>query len=161
MNIISDSSGLDLLLARVDSAMGVFDAIVNQISTSIGDEVVQQLSDAAPKGSQGGPNPPGDASGPLSQSFSSIPTGLGVDVVTEQPTKLRYVTQGTGIYGPSGGRIYPVTKLALFWPQAANPYRSVAGQHANDFVTPIIDTAPDLVGTELDAAIQEILVILE
>ncbi len=44
-----------------------------------------------------------------------------------------YVHEGTGIWGPNKKRIRPVNKKALFWPGAAHPVASVAGQKPNPF----------------------------
>lgn len=106
------------------------------------------LSAAAPvgKAENASPPPPGDADGPLSASF--VPTVEMFDaaagravVYTTQPTKLSFVTEGTGIYGPAGAPIRPTTKKALFWPDAPHPMRQVAGQRPNDFVSPVVASA--------------------
>lgn len=96
------------------------------------------FSNAAPKGKEAGSTIPGDTPGPLSSSFAVRMAFPRVSVVCTQPTKLLYVTQGTGIYGPRGQRIVPLTKKALYWPGADHPVKSVAGQKPNDFVTPLI-----------------------
>ncbi|MDA8155573.1 MAG: hypothetical protein M0Z52_03835 [Actinomycetota bacterium] len=46
----------------------------------------------------------------------------------------KYVYEGTGIYGPHGTPIVPVTAKALFWPGAPHPFRSVKGQKPNRFI---------------------------
>jgi hypothetical protein len=124
---------------------------------------VSKLSEAAPHGTGGGESPEGDASGPLSQSFSANTeqqnNASQTEVTTSQPTKLKFVTEGTGLYGPAGQRIYPKEKQALYWEGADHPVRSVSGQHANDFVSPVLDGV-DVEGY-LQQAIDEMTIILE
>ncbi len=56
-----------------------------------------------------------------------------------------FVERGTGLYGPRKKRIYPTTKQALFWPGAAHPVKSIAGQKPQPFLKPAFDEeAPKL-----------------
>ncbi|MFH2126403.1 MAG: hypothetical protein ABIK12_07785 [Pseudomonadota bacterium] len=52
-----------------------------------------------------------------------------------------YVHEGTGIWGPNKKRIRPVNKKALFWPGAAHPVASVAGQKPNPFMDRVAEKA--------------------
>ena len=79
-----------------------------------------------------------------------------ITVRTKQPTKLEYVTQGTGLFGPRGEPIRPVTKKALFWEGADHPVRSVRGQEPNSFVDEALAEAPtaeDVLGEVVDTLI--------
>lgn len=124
-----------------------------------GNAVVQDLASAAPRGQGGGTPPEGDAPGPLAESFSAVVEDSAGEAVltvkTTQPTKLMYVTEGTGIYGPYGERIYPKVKQALYWEGAEHPVKSVAGQEANDFVTPITNEADGEITDQVAEAIYE------
>ncbi len=64
-----------------------------------------------------------------------------------------YVHQGTGIWGPSKKRIRPKNKKALFWPGAAHPVASVAGQKPN----PFLDRAADRAAPEIEEIFGEVL----
>lgn len=126
-----------------------------------GNQVAQQLSNASPKGkSGGGETIQGDTPGPLSASFiarSGKTSLVSVVVVSNQPTKLKYVTQGTGIYGPLGRRIVPTTAKALFWPGAMHPVRSIAGQRPNDFVSPVVTGGKALIRQK---AVEDVLALM-
>jgi len=143
-------------LARLrDELPGLIMSALNEAGSTL----VQDLASAAPRGKGGGSSPPGDSNGPLAESFVSSVLESTMIVRTTQPTKLRYVTEGTGLYGPYGERIYPTTKKALYWEGADHPVRSVAGQEANDFVSPITDEADgeitDLIADAIYEAMQE------
>jgi len=163
MILTSNTSGLDMLIARVRKARTELPRVTQAAAQRAGDTLTQQLSSAAPRGKNPGPPPPGDASGPLSRSFSSLAeqsgSGATLELKTNQPLKLQYVTQGTGVY-VGKGVIRPLTKKALFWPGAGHPYRSVKGMKGKDFVKPVIDKANDVVKVEMKKAAQEIDAIL-
>lgn len=57
----------------------------------------------------------------------------------------KYVIEGTGLYGPTGQRIYPVQAKVLRWRESGQTMfaRSVAGQHPNNFVKAAENTALD------------------
>lgn len=133
--------------------------LIRAALSDAGNAVVQDLASAAPRGTGSGTPPEGDASGPLAESFSAIVEDAEGETVltvkTTQPTKLMYVTEGTGIYGPYGERIYPKVKKALYWEGAEHPVASVAGQEANDFVSPIIDEADGEITDQVAEAIYE------
>lgn len=137
-------AALEVYRRRLASARALLVSQIPATLTSLGDNCAQALGEAAPKGTEGGgTNPPGDAAGPLASSFvSTVETGDGsgtVIVRTTQPTKLGYVVNGTGIYGPQGTPIRPRYKKALYWPKAPHPMRQVRGQQPNDFVSPVIE----------------------
>lgn len=142
-------------IARIRSELpGVVRASLDEAGLAM----VQDLASAAPRGTSGGGSAPeGDASGPLAESFTESVDSSTLTVKTTQPTKLGYVTEGTGIYGPIGERIYPTVKKALFWPGAEHPVKSVAGQEANDFVSPVTDGAGDDITAIVSDAIYEAL----
>jgi hypothetical protein len=168
LRIYFDTSGLDALRAKVAEARAALPGLLADATREAGQWVAQNLSDAAPvgQGESGSAPPGGDAPGKLAESFfvqeesSSFSEGAAVSVRTRQPVKLSYVTQGTGIYGPTGQRIYPVSKQALYWKGADHPVRSIAGMPANDFVTPALAEMPDA-QEALGAVIEELQAILE
>lgn len=133
--------------------------LIRAALSDAGNAVVQDLASAAPRGQGGGTPPEGDAPGPLAESFSAVVEDAEGETVltvkTTQPTKLMYVTEGTGIYGPYGERIYPKVKQALYWEGAEHPVKSVAGQEANDFVSPITDEADGEITDQVAEAIYE------
>lgn len=144
-------------LARLRSELP---GLIRATLSDAGSAVVQDLASAAPRGQGGGGTPPeGDTSGPLAESFSAVVEDSEGEAVltikTTQPTKLMYVTEGTGIYGPYGERIYPKVKKALYWEGADHPVASVAGQEANDFVSPITDEADEEITDQVSEAIYE------
>jgi len=142
-------------IARVRSELP---NVVRGALEEAGRVMVQDLASAAPRGTSGGGSAlEGDASGPLAESFTESVDGSTLTVKTTQPTKLGYVTQGTGIYGPIGERIYPTIKKALYWPGADHPVRSVAGMEANDFVSPVTDGADEDINALVSEAIYEAL----
>jgi hypothetical protein len=123
-----------------------------------GNAMVQDLASAAPRGQgSSGSSPEGDASGPLAESFNASVEDSTMTVKTTQPTKLGYVTEGTGLYGPLHQRIYPKVKKALYWEGAAHPVPSVAGMEPNDFVSPITDVADEDINATVSDAIYEAL----
>jgi hypothetical protein len=139
--------------------------IITDEVQSAGSELVAELGQSAPRsGGTGGTPIEGDASGPLAESFSSQVEGseghVTLTVKTSQPTKLKFVTEGTGIHGPRGERIYPKVKRALYWEGATHPVRSVAGQEANDFVSPITSDAGDVIDSRVASVIGEALQLL-
>lgn len=149
MRMTIDSSGLDALRQKLADARAALPDLLQEAALQAGEWIRQNLSEAAPVGQGGGPPPEGDQPGPLSESFyaqeetSAFSPGAAISVRTTQPTKLMYVTKGTGIYGKQNAPIVPTTKRALYWQGAAYPVRSVAGQQANDFVTPTLAETPD------------------
>src|SRR5579884_3847285 len=148
MRIIINSN-LEDLKARLQMAIDELPDMMRQAFQEAGQTIVDDLKDAAPSGKGESPPPEGDAPGPLAESFylreeppPGVP-GAAVSIRTTQPTKLKFVRFGTGLYGPRGERIVPKTKKALYWPDAAHPVKSVRGMEPNDFVKPILDNAPN------------------
>lgn len=166
MRLIFDTSGLDRKREQLAQARSALPELLRQAAHDAGDWIKQNLADEAPVGQQEGPPPEGDALGRLSESFyvqdegSAFEPGAAISVRTTQPQKLEYVTKGTGIYGPRGQRIYPVTKKALYWPGADHPVRSVAGQRPNDFVSAALSDQPQAEDV-LDSVVEQLRVILE
>lgn len=165
MIVTSDTSGMEALLLRIQEAKDALPGLLVEAAQRSGDAVVEQLSDAAPRGQGGGEPPAGDASGPLSESFyvdaERQADSAVAEVKTTQPQKLEYVVYGTGIYGKYGTRIVPLLRRALFWPDAEHPYGSVAGMRPNDFVSPVLDGVEILVDAEMQGAVDELAAILE
>ena len=144
MNITINASGLNALKQRIEQAQATFKSNLQTAIQTEADNVMAQLASATPQGRESsGSNPSGDSEGPLSQSYvkedRSTGDTVGVAIKTTQPNKMRFVREGTGLYGPLNHRIYPRQALALFWQGAPHPYRSVAGQHPNDFVSPVVE----------------------
>lgn len=112
--------------------------------------MAEDLGNAAPQGKgEGGENPPGDAPGPLSESFSAYAeihangNSAVADVTTDQPLKFKFVTEGRG-------EVLPKTKKALFWKGLDHPVRRAGPAAANDFVSPVLDKVEEVVGPEMD-----------
>lgn len=146
-----DTSQLDTYRLKIQARSQRLPGVVRQVLAQQADTTVADLSAAAPQGNSGGMGTddmpvPGDAPGALSQSFDKKMSGnqyvSTARVITTQPHKLGFVRYGTGIYGPNQSRIVPAVKQALWWAEAAHPYASVAGQQANDFVSPILAEVP-------------------
>jgi len=61
-----------------------------------------------------------------------------------------YQDEGTGIYGPTGERIYPTNSnvLAFYWPPAGGTvfFKSVAGTPATNFWSDVVDDFDSWVG---------------
>lgn len=153
MKLRSDTQGIESMIARIKRLESKTPSILRAATSRIGDNTVKTLASASPKG-QGGPSPEGDAPGKLADSFKSKASDTRVKVLTVQPTKLRYVTQGTGVYA-GRGRIRPRFKKALWWPGAPYPMRSVKGQRANDFVKPVLKGRREVIRREMDLVAQE------
>lgn len=132
------------VLLRLNAFKAVFPGMAAKRAAQIADRVAHELGDAAPHGVRA-PH--------LSDSFEGRSSGSGRDlratVVCTMGTRLKYVVEGTGIYGEHAHRIVPVRAKALYWPLAAHPYASVAGQKPNDFVTPVLNQQRSPVEIEL------------
>lgn len=162
MILQSDTSGIDMLIARISKARAELPRVVTEAAQRAGDTLKQQLSSAAPRGklhSLYSKSPPGDVPGLLSESFSALAeqtsTGATLELKTNQPLKFQYVTIGTGIY-VGKGVIKPLKAKALWWPGAPHPFKSVRGIKGKDFSKPVISKANDVVKTEMQTATQEI-----
>jgi len=160
MNFTSNTSGLDALQARLSRARTAFPGIIRDAAQRSGDAMKKALGDKAPHGTHGGTPPEGDATGSLAGSFKTKVeqqgVGAKVEVFTEQPVKLKYIREGTGLYGPKKQLITPLVKKALYWDSAAHPVKSVKGQKANDFVKPVLERENEIVKPETDKAIDEL-----
>jgi len=160
MNFTSNTSGLDALQARLTRARSAFPGIIHDAAQNAGDAMAKALADKAPHGTHGGTPPEGDATGSLAGSFKTkveqYGVGAKVEVFTEQPTKLKYIREGTGLYGPKKQLITPLVKKALAGPGLDHPVRSVKGMRANDFVKPVLERENEIVKPETDKAIDEL-----
>lgn len=158
MNITSDTSGLASLIARVQEARAVLPELLVDAAQSAGDAVVGELHDAAPVGQGGSIPPPGDASGPLAESFYAVAERQAdagvVEVRANQPIKLSYVVNGRGW-------VYPVNKKALYWEGLDHPVARSRPSNPNDFVSPVLADATDTVEGEAQTVVEELQAILE
>jgi hypothetical protein len=158
MIINSDTAGLNDLRARLALMRDSIAEFAVETGQIIGDNVVQKLGDAAPKSNTGGSAIGDDASGPLSESFSSSVEmqgeGAMVTVETSQSIKLGYVVNGRS-------DIYPVNKRALYWVGLDHPVKHAGPSQPNDFVSGVIDSVDDIIEPEMQAMVDELSVILE
>ncbi len=159
MIVISDTSGIDVLRKRIEEAEKEFTPLLQKAAKEGGEVVAYFLKDKAPHGRGGGPPPPGDAPGTLARSFHVVEkhqsNAVAIEVQTTQPLKLQYVTQGTGVH-IGKGRIYPTKKRALYWQGASHPVRSVAGQRANDFVSPVLTKVEGAIRPEMTTVVRKL-----
>src|SRR2546430_17482815 len=104
MNFTSNTSGLDALQARLTRARSAFPGIIHDAAQNAGDAMAKALADKAPHGTHGATPPEGDATGSLAGAVKTkveqYGGGAKVEVFTEQPTKLKYIREGTRLYGP-------------------------------------------------------------
>ncbi len=156
--LIVDTSGLDLLRARLVLAQQELPDAVYASLDELGGEIIDELAAAAPEGSGEGPPPPGDEEGHLADSFISEVSSQGVGatlvITTTQPTKLRYVVEGRG-------DVYPVRAKALYWAGLDHPVKRAGPSEPNDFVTPVIEEGMAMADEILAENILECLSILE
>lgn len=149
-------------LQRLATVRSELPAIMEDEVVAAGSELAAELGSAAPRSGSTGSAIEGDTSGPLAESFTSDVEGsdgvVALRVKTTQPTKLKFVRFGTGIHGPRGERIYPKVKRALHWDDRFA--RSVAGQEANDFASPLTDEAGSVINDRVAGAIGEALQLL-
>lgn len=152
-------TGLDTLRLRLAFMQSELPLSMKYAAGESVQQTSQELSGAAPVGyGTITPPPEGDAQGALSQSFSAEVVDLAPGIVqgtvrTFQPTKLKYLSFGTGIYGPRQQRIYPVRASALAWYDQRLGVlmirKSVAGIKPNDFATLILLDAYEVAKTNL------------
>ena len=156
---------MKLQLARTTLSVGVGAAV-----PAIAAHIAQNLRDASPVGfdAQIASTPAGDEPGKLHDSYRvdvTSPSGgarASAVVRTVQPTKLRFVRYGTGIYGPRGQRIYPRRAKALRFetPDGVFVRRSVAGMKPNDFVTPVLEEGRAYAEERFTKVIEDVLTVL-
>ena len=154
MATITITTNLSEFITRIEEAKAALAPLVVEAMTNVGNDLVQQLSDAAPRGTGEEATPPeGDASGRLAESFvmeaESDEMGAHVVVSTTQPQKLEWVRYGRG-------EVLPVVKKALFWPGLDHPVRRAGPSQPNDFVSPIVDSAAEMLYGLLDEAVAEV-----
>ncbi len=155
INVKVNASGVKQALERLLLIRAELFPAVERAAISAVQETVDDLKAFTPVGERG-ISPPGDAQGHLADSFYMTSgggdNGFRLTVQTTQPRKLDYVRHGTGVYGPVGVRITPVRAKALYWEGAAHTVPSVAGQHANDFVTPVLEEAVPRIMSRVEQA---------
>ena len=79
--------------------------------------------------------------GMLQGNWAFVQTGLSASYRPLQ-VYAAFVEGGTGIYGPTGSRIYPTTKRALASVAGGwGPYASIAGMKANPFMERLVADA--------------------
>ena len=154
--------GLDALMQRLAEARPAIASAIQQSLDEHGQATVEALSNAAPKGANSSAAAPaGDRAGALSESFFvRHETPQMISVMTGQPTKMTYVTEGTGIYGAHGARITPRVKRALAWEGAAHPVRSVRGMPPNPFQIPVLEEARATFAPRVATAVRDALTAL-
>ncbi len=111
---------MELFPQRVEQSM-------NQALDTVGPRVLQDLMDATPVDS-----------GELRDSWAMIPLEQGLLFENAAPHAL-WVLEGTGVFGPTGQPIRPVTaKKMVFIGQSGEKVfaREVQGMPGRDFITP-------------------------
>jgi hypothetical protein len=79
--------------------------------------------------------------GMLQGNWQFTQTGLSASYAPLQ-AYAPFVEFGTGVYGPTGSRIYPTNKRALANVKGGwGPFRSIAGQKANPFMERLVASA--------------------
>lgn len=153
-----DTSGLDLLRAKLVECQQLVPAAVDEALGELGIEIITELAAAAPVGAGEGPPPPGDAEGHLADSFVSDVSTQGrsstLEITTTQPTKLRYVVEGRG-------EVLPVRAKALYWAGLDHPVKRAGPSEPNDFVTPVIEEGLAMAEEIIAEGILEVLTIIE
>jgi hypothetical protein len=129
------------LRASLMNARAFLPTLLHEAATETGTLVAEELKVAAPVGKGESSSPPGDAEGRLADSFFVQDEIVNAEsatvaVKTNQPIKLKFVVKGRGT-------VLPVNKHALYWKELGYPVRRAGPSKANDFVTPVLDAAPD------------------
>jgi len=110
--------------------------------------VVEEAPKSKPKG--------GNLADPIRKYLS---LGEKKAIITATAPYSIFVHQGTGIYGPSGQpfQIRAKNKMALFWPGAKHPVKSVTprGQKPNPFMNRALDKVKDRLPGIFSQAINE------
>ena len=154
MALIEITTNLDEIIALIEEARAAVVPLLTEALVSGGEEMLQELSNAAPKGTGEDSIPPaGDASGRLADSFEmdeeSDVSSAHITIRTTQPQKLDWVVNGRG-------EVLPVTKKALYWKGLAHPVRRAGPSQPNDFVTPVVDAGVERITELFDEALAEI-----
>src|SRR6266571_4732047 len=148
---ITTNGSAERLIGRIELGIAATPTGVMAALSKSGTEIKTRLIDATPVGHETVET----EAQPLRDSYVLTEGDMSVEISTTEPDKLRYVTQGT----PTP--ILPVTKKALWWAEATHPMWSVRGQAANDFVTPVLDEAINIVVEQVQLAGQEIVAVIE
>lgn len=153
MIIISDTSGIDALIKRINEAQNMVPPLLQEAAQKSGETVSNWLKDAAPHGRGGGSPPPGEAPGSLAASFHVVPKhrsdASAIEVQTTQPLKLRYVRHGRGV-------VLPIRKRALYWKGLPHPVRRAGPSKPNEFVDPVLAKVDDAVKPEMKEVIKKL-----
>ena len=124
------SGTLDDVIARLEAFKAKLPGLIWNDVAVVAEQVTKDFHDESPVGI----SEPHLADSFFYEMTEGNENGASATVSSGQARKLEYVTFGTGLFGPREHRIVPVEKAALWWPEAAHPYTSVAGQPPNDFV---------------------------
>lgn len=160
MIITSNTTGLEALKTRLEMARDMVQTLLEQAVTEAGNQVVQDLSAAAPRGANSdGSSPPGDADGALADSFFVLTeiqasADVAVSVRTSQSVKLGYVVNGRG-------EVRPVRAKALWWTGLPHPVMYAKPSKPNDFVSPVLSNANSNAEQYLQPVVDELAAILE
>lgn len=126
---------LDLMKALDDFAVGAVEAM--------GDEFVARAKMRAPRAS-------GELWNNISRGYGALngsSTTVAVDAEVEHAS---WIDEGTGIYGPTGSRIYPKSAKALvfYWPSVGKTvaFASVAGIPPTRFWSDVVEEFDSWVG---------------
>lgn len=157
MQITIKANGLQELKERLETARSQVKSLIQDALKQEGDKMVSKLQDAAPRGINGGPPPKGDAPGTLANSIHATQNpgrlDASVEIRTNQPTKMKFVREGRGV-------VLPINKKALAWKGLPHPVMYSRPSHANDFVTPILDTVESELEIEMRKAIARLKTIM-
>ncbi len=152
MNIISDTSGIDILRKKIAEVERHVTPLLQKAAKESGELMASRLKGKAPRGKSGGPPPSGDAPGALAQSFHVVekhrPNVAAIEVQTKQPTKLKFVVKGRGV-------VKPKRKRALFWKGLAHPVKRAGPSKANDFVSPVLARAKEAIEPEMHKVVKK------
>ncbi len=126
-----DTTELDAWVARIEAAIAAAPEMCARVANEGGDLLSLALGLNAPFDGAANNGVLPNEVGHLNESFGYNEATPGEEctaqVWTSQPIKYGYVTQGTAT------PIFPVQKLAMWWPDAAHPVGMVRGQEANPF----------------------------
>ncbi|GAC1589092.1 MAG: hypothetical protein NVS4B1_33440 [Ktedonobacteraceae bacterium] len=129
-------SGLTAMQSRFSIGRDGLGVLMRDGTAAIELEAVNGLHAACPVDNEADNGVIPGEEGHLDESFVGDPVMASVaashaEVRTQEPIKFQYVTQGTA------SPILPTVKKAMWWPGAAHPMYSVAGQAADPFQTAV------------------------
>ena len=125
----------DLTKALDDFAVGVVEAM--------GDEFVARAKMRAPRAS-------GELWNNISRGYGALNGSSATVAVDAEVEHASWIDEGTGIYGPTGSRIYPTSAKALvfYWPAVGKTvaFASVAGVQPTNFWSDVVNEFDAWVG---------------